>query len=448
MKKFLPILFICSACQKEIKLLPQIDKGQHDELITSSQSPNFILFIADDLGYYAPEFTGGKSYSTPNLNFMASNGMQFTQCHTHPDGYPSRLALMTGEYNFRNYTVWGTFPDSEYSIANMLKDNGYKNCFVGKWQFNGGDTKIKRMGFDNYRVFNPFASDDQRDFRYKNPEIYENAAYLPDSLTRGRYSEDMFYDYGAEFITANKTSPFFLTYSFNLCAQPYVPAPNHPDYANWNSANDRTDQDTSYFRSMVEYMDFTIGRIIKKVEDDNLSQKTLILFLADNSTQELIFTRWRNQYIEGTKTQTNIAGTLTPLVALWPGRVQAGTTSRTLSDYTDFFKTFAELAGISDITKYGEKDGVSLADDLLKKNGRDRDFVYCWWQNNPTKPLQEFIYTDEYKLYGGRSADANFFNIHRDIWETNPIPESEMSPRQSVIKAALAEKLDSLQQLQ
>jgi arylsulfatase A len=445
-KKTLPfLLFFFAACQKEFKSPVKTDSISKNGILADQSKPNIILFIADDLGYYAPEFTGGQSYSTPSLNFMANNGMRFTNCNSHPDGYPSRLALMTGKYNFRNYTFWGNYPAGEPSIGNLLKNNGYENCYVGKWQLNGGDNGIRALGFDNYLVYLPFISGDQRIRRYKNPLLYRDSAFLPDEATAGRYSEDMFYDYVDTFITSRTgDNPFFITYSFNLCAAPYVPAPNHPDYAAWNPDEDRDLQDTSYFRSMVEYMDYTIGRIIDKVEEAGFKEETLILFLADNATQEDIITTWNGISIKGTKTETTLPGTLTPLVAYWPGKVNANKISTTISDYTDFFKTFADLSDASDLSAYGALDGISLADDLLSVSGEDRSWAYCWWKNSDFKPLEEFIFTEKYKYYRGKGPNKNFFNLKTDIWERNPIPESQMTPREVQIKAQLKAQIESI----
>src|SRR5581483_9184818 len=173
----------------------------------------------------------------PNLDFLAANGVQFTQCYNHPDGSPSRVAILTGKYNFRNYVKWGYLPPSEKTFGNMLHDAGYATCWVGKWQLQGGDTRIRSAGFDNYIVFLPEGSG-QRENRYKDPHLYTNGAYLPDSATAGKYSEDMFYDYIGSFIDSNKSRPFFAMYATLLPAQPWVPAPDDPEVATWTTHDD------------------------------------------------------------------------------------------------------------------------------------------------------------------------------------------------------------------
>ena len=135
---------------------------------------------------------------------MAANGIQFTNFFSHPDGPPSRLALMTGKYNYRNWVKFGLLADTSKTIANMLQDAGYQTCYVGKWQFDGGDASIKEHGFQYYRVFQPYNIKDNNGLdqyhrRYKSPYLYENGAYLPDSAVENKYSEDMFYKYACNF---------------------------------------------------------------------------------------------------------------------------------------------------------------------------------------------------------------------------------------------------------
>ena len=357
---------------------------------------------------------------------------------------PICLAYLTGKYNFRNYISWGQLGKDELTVANMLKDNGYTNCYVGKWQNNGGDERIISAGFDKYQVYLPF-SGDQRVRRYKSPLLYQNGDFLPDSVTLNRYSEDMFFEYASNFIDSNKRNPFYIQYSFNLIAQPYVPSPDHPDYANWNPDDDRTAQDTGYVKSMVEYMDKMMGQVIQKVKDEGLLSNTLFLFIADNATQELIYSRWKNQIIQGTKTQTTRPGTTTPLVAYWPGTVAPRSKNNELIDYTDFFTTLADVAGVSDLSAYGIQDGVSFYDDLTNTKGRDRDWVFCYWRNSLAKPEIRYINNNEYKLYDKPNQDKNFFNTRSDIWELNPIPDASMTPKQRSIKNDLKAQLDLLQ---
>ncbi len=222
-----------------------------------SRPPNIILFIADDFGYEFPGYTGGRSYKTPTLDSMARSGMRFTQAYSHPDGYPSRLATYTGQYNFRNYTFWGVLPENEKTIGNMLQDAGYATCFAGKWQCDGGDERIKSAGFEKYLVFLPFdrMGSEEYKYQYKNPHLYQNGAFLPDSETREKYSEDMYVDYINKFIDSNVNKPFFIIYSHSLPRNPWGPTPDNPEFASFNPDTISSFGDNKYFPDMVKYLD-------------------------------------------------------------------------------------------------------------------------------------------------------------------------------------------------
>jgi arylsulfatase A-like enzyme len=429
---FLLIIAGVSGCKKELKKL-EVNEAEQKASASASTRPNIILFLANDFGYEIPTFTGGKSYSTPTLDMMAANGIFFSHAYSHPDGFPSRLAFYTGKYNFRNYITWGNFSYSEKTIGNMLSDAGYATCFVGKWQMNGGDYGLHSRGWQKYRVFLPFQTGvGQRVGRYKNPIIYENAAYLPDSATLGKYSEDMFSDYLCNFIDTNKSTSFIGVYSFNLAAEPYVPTPDDPAFATWNTYNEINHENTKYFPGMVNYLDKMIAKILNKLQADGIAKKTICMFLAPTATQSKIVSIWGpdNTPIEGHKLETNMWGTLTPLTVYWPGHISPHRDRATLIDFTDFLPTIADLTGTPRPTTYGTLDGVSFADNIKGTSGEDRNWVFCHWDNDPGGtefPLERFVNDSTYKLYDTLNY-SRFYNIVKDTFETKPIPNYKLTP--------------------
>jgi arylsulfatase A len=437
------LLFLL-ACKKDIQFSDA--KADIAQSIVSASQPNIILVVAEDFGYEIPSCLGGQSYQTPNIDKMATRGMHFSQAYNHPDGFPSRLAIFTGKYNFRNYPRWGLLLPEESTIANMLQDDGYKTCIVGKWQMDNGGPSILEAGFEKYRIFLPFNSDYQKARRYKSPRLYENGDYIPDAQTEGLYSEDLFYDYASKFIDSNRNNPFFLVYSSLVCGQPFVPSPDHPDYAGWNpSVDDRLRNDTSYFASNVSYLDKNIGRFMAKLDSVNLTRKTLILFVNDNATMEKIVSRFRNQTVIGNKTETNRAGTQSPCFAYWPGTI-SHKISPALIDYTDILPTLADVAGIPVPNNYGTLDGISFYDDMLGIPGVDRDWVFCHWDNEPddSKPVVRFINNETYKLYDEPPAYGRFYNIKKDVYELNNIPVEQMTNREIAIRNAFIQELQQL----
>jgi arylsulfatase A len=434
------------SCKKDLnERVNSALQSSPDESALSSK-PNIILILADDLGYEVPQFTGGQSYSTPNLNFMAANGTRFTQAYSHPDGFPSRLAIQTGKYNFRNYVRWGQLPNGEKTIGNMLHDAGYATCFTGKWQMDGFDAGIKKAGYDKYRVFLPGLVDDgvetQRIGRYKSPILYENGAYLSKSVTNNKYSEDLYIDYISKFIDDNKTKPFFVVYAQNLVGNPWVPTPDDPEFATWDPQFDQQRADKKYFASNVKYMDKMVGKVIKKVSDDGLKNNTVIIYLTDNSTSLRITSLFNGTEITGGHAAYpnplihTRYGTSDPLVAYWPSVIPSGRVSATLIDYTDILPTLADIAAIPKPSTYGILDGISFFDNLTGVKGKDRGWVFCHWDNNlrDAKPVIRYVNDATYKLYDNIDESKNFFNIAKDSYEKNPIPNSLLTPEEKIIK--------------
>ncbi len=378
---------------------------------------------------------------------MAANGIQFSQCYNHPDGSPSRLAILTGKYNFRNYVKWGYLPPDAKTIGNLLQDAGYATCWVGKWQLSGGDKRILGAGFNKYLVFLPLTGPSQREHRYKDPKLYKNGAYLPDSVTQGQYSEDMFFNYLSNFIDNNKTKPFFAIYASLLVGFPFVPTPDDPKFATWNSENDITLQNKKYYPGMVAYLDKIVGKVIKKLQTNGIANNTIIMFTSATQSYQGITSIWNGQSVIGTKTTTSKAGTNIPFIAYWPSSIAPGTKSATIIDFTDFMPSLADMAGIPTPTTYGILDGTSFYDNMIGITGKNRNWVFCHWDNNPLDdvPVERFINNRIYKLYDTvGEGNGKFYKIKDDFYETNPIPNRLLTPSEKQIKIYFRSILDTM----
>lgn len=442
------VLLCFTNCTKELKHSDATTAGRHEEDLAAKahrKKYNIILFLANDFGYEIPTFSGGKSYTTPTLDMMAGNGIVFSHAYRHPDGFPSRLAFYTGKYNYRNYQKWGTFSYSEKTFGNMLSDAGYATCFVGKWQMNDGDYGLTQRGWQDYRVFLPFQTiEGQRVGRYKNPKIYEDGAYLPESQTKGKYSEDMFSDYLCNFIHTNKQKPFLGVYSFNLVAEPYVPTPDDPAFANWDTNDEINHDNTKYFPGMVAYLDKMVNKIFTKLKTEGVDQNTICMFLSPTATQSYCYSVWgpNNMVLKGQKMQTNMWGTLMPLLVYCPGKLRPHTDPATLIDLTDFMPTIAHLANVPLPTNYGTLDGVSFADNIAEVKGVNRDWVFCHWDNtqSDTIPLKRWVNDTTYKLYD-TPGYTKFYNVVKDTFELAPIPENKLTQTEKTRKQQFIEVL-------
>ena len=99
-----------------------------------NNNPNVILIMADDIGFECLSINGSKSYKTPILDSLAKNGINFTKAISQPLCTPSRVKIMTGKYNFRNYEYFTYLNSNQKTFANLFRENGYKTAIIGKWQ--------------------------------------------------------------------------------------------------------------------------------------------------------------------------------------------------------------------------------------------------------------------------------------------------------------------------
>ena len=412
---------------------------------------NIIFILGDDVGYEIPGYTGGQSYSTPNIDMMAHGGMQFSKCYTAPSCSPSRSMLLTGQYNFRNYTGWGNMAANTKTIATMMRDAGYETCMAGKWQINGGGEVPSSLGFTHYMRANEMSEQwaaQGKPGYYKYPAVFENGSYLPDSKTQGKYGQDLFRDYIFNFIDEYKNKkPFFVYWAMNLPHKPFAPTPDDPDYASWPRAHAYLPGDTIYFPGMVKYMDKQIGQLLDKLKTENMLENTIIIFAGDNGTDH-ISSRWNGQIVQGRKSETNEYGTHVPMLVYAPGRINAGTTDASLIDFTDFLPTFASIAGVSLPAAYFT-DGINFAPRLKAMQGTPREWIFCSYQPHPEKTNlkpKRWIQNSTYKKYDANANGiSNFYNVQKDPLERNPITRANMTAAEKNIDDKFMLQLKSLQ---
>ncbi len=407
----------------------------------SNQKPNIILIMADDLGYETIGAYGSKMYQTPNLDKMAKEGMMFSHCYSMPLCTPTRVQLMTGKYNFRNYIGFGILDPKERTFGHLMQEAGYKTCVVGKWQLLGNKKQRElaggrigswpdEAGFDEYCLWQI----DDRGSRYKHPTLSISGEGT--KTFDGGYGPDVFVEYIENFIESNSDKPFFLYYPMVLTHDPMVPTPGHPDYAD-EKAN--KSNDPKYFGAMVNYMDSIVGRIVDKLEEQNLRENTLVLFIGDNGTDRDVTSTFLGKPFKGNKGYTNDAGTHVPFIASWPGRIKPASINDNLVDFTDFLPSIMEAVKV-DIPKGFVTDGLSFYSQLIGKADSVRDWVFCHYDPHWGKfTASLFVHNKEWKLYG----DGRIYNISEDLQELNPIDEVALNPEQKQIikefKMVLAE---------
>jgi len=436
---FMAILFAFAGCRKDIQPVDERLSASVSQQDATSARPNIILIVGDDIGYEVPTCDGGQSYLTPNLDKLAKQGVRLTQCHGSPLCSPSRFMLFTGKYNFRNYTKWGIMDLGQKTIANMFRDAGYKTLIAGKWQFDGGDNSIRTLGFDNYLVWEPYTGQDEMTdgSRYKNPMLYQNGAFLPTGQTQGKYGDDMFTSYILQFLDTNynKPDPFFVYYPMALGHKPFCPTPDDPEFAGWNP--DLGISDSTFFPSMVKYMDKKIGLILNRVNTLGIANNTIILYVGDNGTSGEIYSMFQGTLIRGGKSHPTEYGTHVPMIAWAPNRFPAGTVNNNLVDFTDFLPTMATLANIAKPVSYGILDGTDFAAQLYGQPGTPRSQIFCHYDPHPGhSKISRWVQNTQYKKYDTLTTTSQknkFYNFLLDPNEDNPIASTARTSQEKTL---------------
>lgn len=409
------------------------------------ERPNIVLIMADDMGYECLGSYGSTSYNTPNLDKMAAEGVRFDHCYSQPLCTPSRVKMMTGKYNFRNYTDFGYLNPEEKTFGNLLQDVGYSTCIAGKWQLNGfyrdkkpGWDDLSRpysFGFDEYCLWQ-VTKEKSAGERYADPLVIQNGQEL--SRNPEQYGPDIFSDFIIDFIDRKKASPFFVYYPMNLVHDPFVPTPNSSD---WENPDLRYRQDTAYFKDMVAYSDKLIGKIVNKLEQEGLLENTLIIFTGDNGTAVTITSRMKEgRLIKGDKGNMTDGGTRVPLIAYWKGKSLSGIISQELVDFTDFLPTLAEAAGAA-IPVTWMTDGQSILPHILGKPSRSKPYIYMYYKPEWGKFTNGvFVRNQKFKLYD----DGRFYDIEDDVLEQSPIADASLTPDVLEVKRTFEEVFTSL----
>ena len=405
------------------------------EIGFGDRRPNIILIMADDQGYECLGCYGSASYQTLALDELARTGMRFEHCYSNPLCTPSRVKIMTGRYNFRNYVKFGVFDFNERTFAHVLKDAGYDTYIVGKWQLMGqGADGPYAAGFDEYCLWHMEDAFKPKGPRYRDPKIIENGQLL--NGLEGKYGPDVFCERILKFIErhkSNESRPFLVYYPMALTHGPFEPTPESPEWGQ-NVSNNK------FYKDMVAYMDKIIGRIVQRLDELGLRENTLILFTGDNGTPKGITSQMKDgSSIDGGKGLTTDAGTHVALIANWKGTTPAGKVSADLVDFSDFLPTLAKAGGAS-LPGNVTIDGHSFLPQLRGQVGRPREWIFCWYQRDPGTKLYRFARDQRWKLY----ADGKLYDIPADTLEKNPIKPGQGTEEAKQARVRLQAVLDSM----
>lgn len=400
------------------------------------EKTNVILILADDFGYECVGANGGSSYATPHLDRLAAGGVRFEHCYAQPLCTPTRVQLMTGQYNVRNYVKFGYLDPTQTTFAHSLKDAGYATCIAGKWQLGNGPEGPARFGFDESYLWQLT----RRPPRYANPGLEVNGQEV--DFTKGEYGPDLISNYALDFISRHQDKPFLLYYPMTLTHAPFQPTPDSPDW-NPSAIGEKINLHERHFGEMVTYLDKLVGRLVSRVDDLGIRQKTLIIFVGDNGTGYGLSSTWNNIQVPGEKSKMTDGGMRVPLIVNQPGNVPSGKVVADLVDTSDFLPTLCEVARAT-LPTNGILDGRSFWPQCLGLAGTPRSWIYSWYapnKGNEVDPPREFARTHRFKLY----RDGSYYEVDSASYTEQLIAGDSTSPEAAVALPLLQDALKQFQ---
>jgi arylsulfatase A len=396
----------------------------------SARKPNIILIMADDFGYECLTANGGQSYQTPHLDRLGAQGMRFEQCHSQPLCTPTRVQLMTGLYNVRNYLDFGTLPRGERTFGHLLKEAGYATGVCGKWQLGREPDSPQHFGFDESCLW----QQTRRPPRYANPGLEYNGRER--DFKDGAYGPTLVNDFALDFVTRHRDRPFFLYYPMILTHSPFQPTPDSPE---WDPSvkDESSRKNDKHFADMTAYMDKMIGRLDAKLAELGIRDNTLLMFLGDNGTHRSLTSRFQGTDYPGGKGSTTRRGHHVPFVASWPAMMKQGRVNGDLIGAADFLPTICEAAGIEVPAKC---DGVSFLPQLRGEKGTPRESLYIWYSPRlgPDPTVREFAFDHAHKLY----RTGEFFDLRADPFEEKPLKVASLGAPAAAAARKLQRVLD------
>lgn len=417
-------------------------------LIAAEQPPNVVLIVADDLGAMDLGCYGSKFHRTPHLDKLAADGMRLTQSYSAcPVCSPSRAAIVTGQYPQRfQLTDWlpgrsdrsdqrlkrpmlrNHLPLEAVTIADLLKPAGYVCASIGKWHLGGEGFGPTKQGFD-LNIAGDAAGSPQS---YFAPFRRPNSKAMPglDNAPDGEYLPDRLTTEAEKFLTANRERPFFL---YLPHFTPHTPLKAKEDLVKKYpaAAPFKGQQNNPIYAAMLESLDESVGRIVAKLDELKLSDRTIVIFTSDNgglaTTEGPNTPATSNAPLREGKGWLYEGGIRVPLLVKWPGRVKGSSTSDVPVCGIDLWPTIRDACGIES-TESMKTDGVSLLPLLQQSGSIARDALfwhYPHYANQGGKPGAA-IRAGEWKLIEFyEEGRRELFQVARDVSESRNLAEQE-----------------------
>ena len=411
--------------------------------IPKDQKPNIVFILVDDMGWKDPGFMGSDYHETPHIDQLASEGIVFTNAYANaPNCAPSRACLLSGQYVPRHgvFTVNSAERGSAkkrklippknktelngkvITIAEALKEQGYSTCHIGKWHMgDDNETSPEAQGFEVN-----IAGDHSG-----HPNTYFGPFNMTNLTTDvpNEYLTDRLTDEAVQYIKSHTNEPFFLYFSHYSVHTPLQAKDsliqkykqkgvgklhNHPTYA-----------------AMVESTDQSVGRVLKELEQQGISDNTIVVFFSDNGGYGPATSM---APLKGSKGMMYEGGIREPLIVRWPNKIKESSRCDVPVMGTDFYPTFMDVSGAIDISQ--TLDGESLLPILIDSSASlNRESLYWhfpaylqgyrnmkdsmgYWRTTPASAIRkgdwkliEFFEDGKLELYNLKEDIGESFNL-------------------------------------
>jgi len=415
---------------------------------------NVVFLLADDLGWADLACYGGDLHKTPNLDRLAKESVRFTDAYAAaPVCTPTRASILTGKTPARlHMTIWreasgnpplkrkvvppvtvGDLPHEEVTLAEVLHDAGYYTAHVGKWHLGGASYYPETHGFDAniggshwgapQTFFFPYSGTGTfgNEFRYvPHLELGEPDEYLTDRLT----------DEAIRIVEAVHDRPFFLNMWWHTVHTPIEAPDDMVDPYRGRLRPELNHQNATY-AAMVESLDTNVGRLLAKLEDLGLADRTLIVFTSDNGG---FVNKYRGQAVTNNAPLRSGKGSLyeggvrEPLMIRWPGVTPEGGVCREPVSTIDLYPTVLEITGLSGSEKHNKSvDGLSLVPLLKKPDATlDRDTLYWHYPHYypTTSPVSSIRQGDWKLLHYYEDDHVELFDLADDLGESKDLAKA------------------------
>ena len=452
--RILASLFIATAALSAVSNCSAVEK-------TKAARPNIVYIMADELGYYELGCMGNPDIITPNIDRMAAEGVRFTQALAGSCVCaPTRCVLMTGKHSghtsVRSNGGGTPLRAGEETIASLLKKAGYATGGFGKWGCGGrGSTGVpEEHGFDIFLGY----YDQVHAHTYYPPYLVKNSEEVPLKHNYGgsngeTYSQYVIFDQAINFIKENKDRPFF-------CYLPITPPHGIFDIPDsdpaWALFKDKDwPEQAKRYAAMVNMVDREVGDVFALLKKLELNENTVVFFCGDNGANNYFrddahprgffggnLDPHTGVEFRGHKGNLYEGGLRIPMIARWPGKIEAGRVSNHLCYFPDVMPTLTEIAGTKCVE---DTDGISIVPELIGKEaaGREQEqHEYLYWEIGSQTAVRDA----DWKLYRKREqSEWELYDLKADISETTNVAADNPHVLEKMIGFATAAHTDCVE---